>query len=99
MPDFNLELMEEWGKLNRPWTTFDGSSLNPPADNIRWYVLQRRPSARLPGDAWLIENVEPAFRKTIRLGGIGPWRLDVPLVEVYAYEDHLRAIKAEEDSE
>jgi hypothetical protein len=94
-PADNLGLLEEWGRLDRPWTVFYGGPLDPPADNVRWYVLQRRPSARLPGDAWLIENAEPAFRKTIRPGGIGPWRLDVPLVEVYAYEDHLRAIRAE----
>jgi len=92
VPNENLYLLEEWGKLDRPWTVFRGGPLDPPAGNVRWYVLQRRPSARLPGDAWLIENAEPAFRKTIRPGGCGPWRFDVPLVEVYAYRDHLRAV-------
>lgn len=75
---------------------------------FRWYVLQHRPGPWPwhPIDPWLIEHARPAHRKTIRppalrdvLRGWGvdvprPWRLDVPLVEVYDYRQHLRARSA-----
>jgi hypothetical protein len=56
--------------------------------------VQHRPSAWQPEDRVLIERAEPAYRKTIRRGGWGPWRLDVPLVEVYSYQQHLDARQA-----
>jgi hypothetical protein len=83
-PSENLLLLRRWHVLRR----FTGSE-DP--GTFRWYVLQRRPSGLRPEDLWLIEHVRPAHCKTIRPGGLGPWRLDVPLVEVYLYEDHLRA--------
>ncbi len=75
---------------------------------FRWYVLQHRPGPWPwhPIDPWLIEHARPAHRKTIRppalrdvLRGWGvdvprPWRLDVPLVEVYDYRQYLRARSA-----
>ncbi|MHC4179309.1 MAG: ArnT family glycosyltransferase [Planctomycetota bacterium] len=71
----------------------------------RWYVLQHRPGTWpwQPIDPWLIDNEEPAHRKTIRRPALRaalqsrgldvprPWRLDVPLVEVYDYRQYLRA--------
>jgi hypothetical protein len=61
---------------------------------FRWYVLQRRPSAMFPADRWLVEHREPAFRHLLRRGGWGPWRLDVPLVEVYSFADYHQAWRA-----
>jgi hypothetical protein len=83
-PSENLALMRQWGTLRRD---FDA---NTPG-RFRWYVLQRRPSAWQPADRWLIEHGTPSFRNMPRSGGIGPWRLDVALVEVYAYQEYLRA--------
>jgi hypothetical protein len=60
---------------------------------FRWYVVQHRPSGLQPEDLWLIEHCRPALRKVVRPGGLGPWRLDVPLVEVYRYDQHVRAVK------
>jgi hypothetical protein len=80
----NLELMRRWGEL--PF------EFRPEAPGTyRWYVVQHRPSAWQPADRWLIERVAPAHQKTIRQGGIGPWRLDVPLVEVYRFDEHIEA--------
>jgi hypothetical protein len=84
----NLHLMHVWGTL--PVEFRSGAP-----GTYRWHVLQRRPSAWQPPDRWLIEHAEPAYRKVIRGGGVGPWRLDtVPLVEVYSYRDYLRAREA-----
>lgn len=83
----NLELMRAWGVLRCEYQP------QSPGE-FRWYVLQRRPSAWQPADRWLIEHARPAFAKTIRPGGFGPWRLDVPLVEVYSYDRYLEAVDA-----
>ncbi len=83
----NLELMRRWGTL-----PFDFRPEAP--GRYRWYVLQHRPSGWQPADRWLIRHGRPACRKTIRQDGWGPWRLDVPLVEVYAYERYAWACKA-----
>lgn len=103
----NLELMRRWGTLQRG-TQFDGAP-----GKFRWYVLQNRPGP-WPWhsiDPWLIKHCRPAYRKTIRppalrtvLQGWGfdlprPWRLDVPLVEVYDYREYLRARAAVQASD
>jgi 4-amino-4-deoxy-L-arabinose transferase-like glycosyltransferase len=80
----NLRLMRRWGILRR-----QTSAAAPGA--FRWYVLQRRPSGYRPEDLRLIAKAEPAFVKRIRPRGVGPWRLDVPIVEVYEYADYRRA--------
>jgi 4-amino-4-deoxy-L-arabinose transferase-like glycosyltransferase len=80
----NLVILERWGKLDvefRPQA----------AGTYRWYVVQHRPSGWQPVDRWLIRKAEPAYRKTIREGGWGPWRLDVPLVWVYSYDEYVSA--------
>lgn len=77
-PD-NLALLRQWGRLR-----FEHRPEAP--GRWRWRVIQHRPSAWSPLDRRLIENAEPAYIKTIRGGGIGPWQLDVPLVSVYAWE-------------
>ena len=58
------------------------------------YVIQRRPTFWQARDRWLIEHETPAFSKTIRSprAGIGPWRLDVPLLTVFSNEQRRRAI-------
>ncbi|NQT13630.1 MAG: phospholipid carrier-dependent glycosyltransferase [Planctomycetes bacterium] len=86
----NLALMQRWGSLGVEFRS------DAPG-TYRWYVVQHRPSGWQPVDQWLIERAEPAYRKTIRDGGWGPWRLDVPLVEVYSYEQYLTARKAVEE--
>ena len=83
----NLALMREWGVLQVEYRA------GAPGE-FRWYVLQHRPSGLQPADLWMIENRQAVFQKTIRSGGWGPWRLDVPLVEVYPYADFLEAREA-----
>jgi hypothetical protein len=72
---------------------------------FRWYVLQHRPGTWpwQPIDPWLMDHARRAHRKTIRRPALRsalqsrgldvprPWRLDVPLVEVYNYQQYLRA--------
>jgi len=80
----NLDWMRCWGTLK--------VECRPQAPGTyRWYVLQHRPSAWQPEDRWLIERGSPALTKTIRSGGWGPWRLDVPLVEVYPFGQYIEA--------
>ena len=85
----NLELLRRWNVLRRA-TQFDQRP-----GTFRWYVLQRRPSSLQPADVRLIEHAEPVYRKVIRPDGIGPWRLDVPLIEIYRHEDYARACRTE----
>ena len=80
-PDENLALMRAWGMLKVEYR-------DDAPGQYRWYVLQRRPSAWQEADKWLIAHARPEYQKTIRGGGFGPWRLDVPLVEVYRYADN-----------
>jgi hypothetical protein len=80
----NLVILQRWGRL--------GVEFRPQAaGTYRWYVVQHRPSGWQPVDRWLIRTAEPVYRKTIREGGWGAWRLDVPLVSVYSYEKCLSA--------
>ena len=58
-PPRNLELLKQWGKLQRIPTD---------PGNFRWYVLQRRPSALQPVDHWLIEHAEPKYQTIV--GGV-----------------------------
>ena len=83
----NLELMRRWGTLRCEHRA------GAPG-RYRWYVVQHRPSGWQPEDRWLIEHYLPVHRKTIRPTGWGPWRLDVTLVGVYAYSQHLAARRA-----
>jgi hypothetical protein len=83
-PMENLAWMRRWGLFRRK---FDFSA----PGEYRWYVLQHRPSGMWPVDHWLVQNREPAFRKTIRPGGWGPWQLNVPLLYVYPFQDLLKA--------
>ncbi len=83
----NLALMRAWGAL--------GVEYRPDAPGrYAWYVIQRRPSACLPPDQWLLKNARPVYRKTLRQSGWGPWRLDVPLIEIYRYADFAAAREA-----
>ena len=52
---------------------------------FRWYVVQRRPSAWQPADRWLIEHEQPVYQRTLA---------GVPLLEVYDYRQHERAVQA-----
>jgi hypothetical protein len=83
----NLELMRRWQVLPRE------TNVAAPGE-FRWYVLQRRPSALKEVDLWLIEHCQPAFEKTIHPGGVGPWRLDVPLIQVFSFQQYLQAGEA-----
>ena len=82
----NLKRMQAWGNL-------------PPVnrgETLRWYVLQNRPTGLRTVEKWLREHEQPAFQYTIRpaTSGWGPWRLDVPLVEVYSAAQYDRARRA-----
>jgi hypothetical protein len=87
-PPENLRLMRRWKMLGCA-TQYDDSP-----GSFRWYVLQDRPSGWQPADRRLIEEFRPAHVKTIRAGGWGPWRLDVPLVEVYDCRQYVEARQA-----
>ena len=81
----NLDLMQTWGTLpveHRP---------DAPG-RYRWYVIQRRPSACMPPDQWLLENAKPVYTKYLHHYGRGPWQLNVPLLEIYNYKDYQAAI-------
>jgi hypothetical protein len=98
----NLELMRRWRTLRR------GTQFDATPGGFRWYVMQHRPGPWpwQPIDPWLIEHCQPAYRKTIGPPALRrllqargfdvpqPWRLDVPLVEVYDYGDYPRAREA-----
>ena len=88
-PPENLELMRRhrWQTLRRA-TQYDDRP-----GRFRWYVLQRRPGdvQLRPENLWLVKNRRPVHRKLIRPAGMGLWRLDVPLVEVYRHEDYREA--------
>ncbi|HVA48936.1 MAG TPA: hypothetical protein VNH11_21395 [Pirellulales bacterium] len=75
----NLALMRQWGTLRRGWRRGEPGE-------YRWRVIQRRPTFWSSRDRWLVEHETPAFSKTIRppTWGIGPWRLDVPLIMVFS---------------
>jgi len=83
----NLLLMRRWGTLPVEFRARAPGT-------YRWHVVQHRPSGWQPADRWLVERAEPAWCKMIRSGGWGPWRLDVPLVEVYSYAQYLEACEA-----
>ena len=91
-PPENLALLRCWGML-------PGDDRQQGPGRFAWYVIQRRPSAWEPCDEWLIEHCRPAFQKTIRPGGWGPWRLDVPLIDVYPYAEYVQAVGRVERSE
>ncbi len=76
-PGENLALLRRWGILRCEYRA--------KAEAVpRWRVIQHRPSAWTPQDRRLMEQEEAAFVKVIRRTGWGPWRLDVPLIGVYA---------------
>ncbi len=89
----NLWLMRRWGILRRGFRPADPG-------NYRYYVIQHRPSTWQPPDCWLIEHAEPVFRKTLRPPGwgFGPWRLDVPLLEIYSQSQYAAALAASHPS-
>ena len=89
-PEDNLALMHRWGMLRR------GTRADDPGV-FRWVVVQRRPSGLQPPEARLVAHATPAYQKLIRRGGRGPWRLDVPIVEVYEYSDWKQAREDNED--
>jgi hypothetical protein len=89
-PSANLDLMRQWGTLRRDYH-------DDAPGRFAWYVVQRRPSGWEPCDEWLVKHGRPAFQKVIRHGGHGPWRLDVPLLDVYPYAQYLDACRNAEE--
>lgn len=83
----NLELLRQWDQLR---FACGGDA----ADACAWYVVQHRPGAWQLADRWLIEQQRPALSTTIRPGGWGPWRLDVPLVSVFSGSQYAAACRA-----
>lgn len=90
-PSENLVLMERWGMLGFEFR-------DKAAGCYRWYVLQNRPGAWSWHDQQLRRQCRPVFQKVIRRGGWGPWRIDVPLIEVYHYADYAKVRAAAGDS-
>lgn len=78
--------------LLRAWGTLSVEFLPDAPGRWRWYVLQHRPGMWTAADRWLVAHCRPAWRKVLRPGGWGPWRLDVPLIEIYAFEDYRAAL-------
>jgi hypothetical protein len=83
-PIENLDMMQTWGELPFAFS-------RQPSPRDAWYVVQRRPSAWQPIDRRLIVRGKPAFCKTIRDGGLGPWRLSEPILEIFSAEEVRRA--------
>jgi 4-amino-4-deoxy-L-arabinose transferase-like glycosyltransferase len=83
-PAANLRCLQRWQKIPQVVGADD--------PRAQWYVVQMRPSAWSAVDRWLIAEKEPAFETMIRShkDGLGPWRLDVPLLRIYSGDD-LRA--------
>jgi len=91
----NLLLLRRWGRLQRKAMDIRSMAPSLTAEHrVRWYVLQQRPSAFSAADRLLLSTAKPAFAKYIRAGGWGPWRLDVPVVVVFAWEDYQEACAA-----
>jgi hypothetical protein len=87
----SLALMRSWGTLpveHRP---------DAPG-RYRWYVIQRRPSACMPSDQRLLQNAQPVYKKYLPSYGPGPWHMNVPLLEVYRYDDYAAAVASSESS-
>ena len=83
----SLALMRTWGTLPVEY--------RPEAPGrCRWYVIQRRPSACMPPDQWLLRNAQPVYKKYLHHHGLGPWRFNVPLLEIYRYEDYQAAVES-----
>ncbi len=80
--------------LMRSWGTLPVEFLPGVAGRYRWYVIQRRPSACMPPDQWLLQNARPVYKKYLPSCGPGPWHMNVPLLEIYRYEDYEAAVKA-----
>lgn len=76
-PAENLALLRRWGRLRCEYRA-------RAAGQPRWYVVQHRPSAWTANHRAWLESARPAFLKRIRAGGIGPWRLDEPVISIYA---------------
>ncbi|MBX3411660.1 MAG: glycosyltransferase family 39 protein [Pirellulales bacterium] len=85
-PPENLALLREWGTLRRGYRAADPG-------RYRWYVIQLRPSGWRDFDRWLLAHEQPAYQHTIRPSDreLGPWSLDVPLLNIYTYEQYERA--------
>jgi hypothetical protein len=49
---------------------------------FRWYVMQRRPSAYQLWNHWLINHAQPEYQSALS---------GVPLLDIYDYDDYLRA--------
>jgi len=85
---YSLDYLRRWGRL-KP-AVLPG---NP--GEWKWYVLQLRPGSYRPADWWLTKNATPVYQKKLRetaWWSRGPWRLDVPLVNVYSFADYQRAV-------
>ncbi len=85
-PSESLALIQAWGTLPvefRPGVP----------GRYRWYVIQRRPSACMPPDQWLLRNAQPVYKKYLPSYGPGPWHMNVPLLEIYRYEDYQAALQ------
>lgn len=48
----------------------------------------------MPPDQWLLRNAQPVYKKYLPSYGYGPWHMNVPLLEVYRYEDYVQAVRA-----
>lgn len=76
-PAENLALLHRWGLLRCEYRAHGPG-------RPRWYVVQHRPSAWTAAHRRWLAQAKPAFEKRIRSGGIGPWRLDVAVISIYA---------------
>ncbi len=80
--------------LMRSWGTLPVEFRSGVPGRYRWYVIQRRPSACMPPDQWLLRNARAVYKKYIPSCGPGPWHMNVPLLEIYRYEDYAAAVEA-----
>jgi hypothetical protein len=93
---YDLSSKESW-RLLREWRKLEPRVDPRDSGKTQWYVLQHRASSYRPYDAWLVEHATPVHVKRVHernLMGWGPFRLDVPLISVYDFNDLERAAAA-----
>ena len=82
---YNLKLLRDWKLLNRE--TKIGLK-----QQGKYYILQNRPSAMGKLDWEIRKTQTPVWTKTIHSNPNlpAPWRLDIPLILIYKYEDAIK---------
>jgi len=82
----NISILHGWGRLQ---------PIQAPRGGVfKWYVLQNRTAFLADSDRRLLANGTPALVKYAgyHRTGQAPWDLDVPLLEIFPYDQYRAAI-------